>query len=273
MKTIKILTCLFFMSLVSCNNEDAPSNNSQAESNVLLKRYQSYSIEPNTSEVLEEDYTYFYNGNKFNYRIDNLNGEKLIFFYTGNLITKEEIRNSQNDLLAQIDYTYDTNGRVTFYKEESFDNGQIRFLTFEHLADGSVKSTSYNEQSSIPNGYAKLFFQNENFVKRESYNDQNILLGTNTVTYDGKNNPFKNVVGANVYGLTDNRAAGDFVVGTTQNPLSFQSGGLGSNSFNIDNTYTYKYNPLNFPMQENYTSTNTFQSTTTSFSYRSIYTY
>ncbi|OXB03836.1 hypothetical protein B0A81_17710 [Flavobacterium plurextorum] len=125
------------------------------------------------------------------------------YYYTGNLITKyEKIYGKDNSTVT--DLIYENNKLKTLFEKKINLKAGTFFLTkktYIHNLDGTVSfviasiDKDTNEETSVTNG--KLIYVNDAIVKDERFDDPTGIKFT-AIEYDTKNNPFKNVIGANL---------------------------------------------------------------------------
>lgn len=138
-----------------------------------------------------------YEGTKIVNYVDS-DGGSGVFTYVGNALTRIDFYEGPD--LAESDiFTYNSAGKITSHLNLIHANDYAEREDFTHNADGSV---SYNafwgtvlEQPNVE-GQGKLFFTNGEVSKKETYFDD-LVLSSETYSYDSKNNPWKNVLGLN----------------------------------------------------------------------------
>ena len=228
---IKLLY-LFSASLLvlsSCSSDD------DTTATVLLKKASYVS----TGESFTTDFTY--SGNKLVSWVDSF-GDKKTFTYTGDLITKIVDTDDKGNVDYTTEFTY-TNGKLT--SEISLETGDdYKYKTkYVHNTDGTISFEEF--RVAVATGkeekygdIGKYTFKNGNLVKKEkSYYGTN---SSETYEYDAKNNPFKNVVGFNLFVNDEEGAYVNNIVKRTY-----------SNSTDTyTNTYEYKYNAEGFPTEQ-----------------------
>lgn len=246
-KKIFFFTALLIVLISSCSSDDSsltpspttPSNISE----VLIKKM----IITNSLEgVTEVNFTY--DGKKIVKVVasgtGNLNYTKN-YYYTGNLITKyEQIYGKDNSTVTEL--IYENNKLKTLLEKKiNLKEGTI-FLTkktYIHNLDGTVSfviasiDKDTNEETSVNKG--RLVYVNGAIVKDERFDDPTGVEFI-AIEYDTKNNPFKNVTGANLL-----LAYSDF------NWLPHNKTKLTVKSiYNFNSTYSsiYNYDKNDFPV-------------------------
>ncbi|WP_313580135.1 hypothetical protein [Chishuiella sp.] len=243
----KILLFTFIAgTLFSCSNDDnsgETNNTTEIENSILPVKTIYTTPKGDYSSIL----TISYDGNKINEinitysGIENYS-EKSIYQYTGDLITKITNYDKDGDESMVREYTY-LNGKVsTLVTTEWGDKKLIATSKFEWIDDNHLKETTTNDyDNSIY--IDEYFYENGNLVKT-IYNNSNEII----MTYDDKENPFKNVTGLQLVSFDD------LEVFSKNNPIKKESK-YSSKSSDIT-LYTYEYKDNNYPSKvtEVYTS-------------------
>lgn len=231
MKKLLYLFSASLLVLSSCSSDD------DTTATVLLKKASYVS----TGESFTTDFTY--SGNKLVSWVDSF-GDKKTFTYTGDLITKIVDTDDKGNVDYTTEFTY-TNGKLT--SEISLETGDdYKYKTkYVHNTDGTISFEEF--RVAVATGkeekygdIGKYTFKNGNLVKKEkSYYGTN---SSETYEYDAKNNPFKNVVGFNLF---VNDEEGAYVNNIVKRTYS-NSNSTGTST----NTYEYKYNAEGFPTEQ-----------------------
>ena len=231
MKKLLYLFSASLLVLSSCSSDD------DTTATVLVKKVSYVSI----GERYTVDFTY--SGNKIVSNVNNY-GEKTTFTYTGDLITKIVDTDDKGNVDYTTEFTY-TNGKLT--SEISLETGaDYKYKTkYVHNTDGTISFEEF--RVAVATGkeeeygdIGKYTFKNGNLVKIEkSYYGTN---SSETYEYDAKNNPFKNVVGFNLF---VNDEEGAYVNNIVKRTYS-NSNSTGT----YTNTYEYKYNAEGFPTEQ-----------------------
>lgn len=241
---------------VSCSSDAdplpviEPVDTTGSTSSILIKK--RIHTEPGSPP---ETYNYIYNGNKL-LKITDGFGESNIT-YSGNLITKVEHFDNTLILEESDHFTYNSSNKMiaNVSKHVISDTGYKEIYLYN--SDGTITANKYQGNATTQTtftGSYKLFLQNNEVVKCEEYNSTGSLFNTINYTYDGKNNPFKNIIGWSNVSFTKDRLGGIF-----QNVVTEVS-----NFNNFNNTYTY--NSSNFPtLETTKDNSNVTQSTTQYF--------
>ncbi len=229
MKKLLYLFSASLLVLSSCSSDD------DTTATVLLKKASYVS----TGESFTTDFTY--SGNKLVSWVDSF-GDKKTFTYTGDLITKIVDTDDKGNVDYTTEFTY-TNGKLT--SEISLETGaDYKYKTkYVHNTDGTISFEEF--RVAVATGkeeeygdIGKYTFKNGNLVKKEkSYYGTN---SSETYEYDAKNNPFKNVVGFNLF---VNDEEGAYVNNIVKRTYSNSTG-------TYTNTYEYKYNAEGFPTEQ-----------------------
>ena len=230
MKKLLYLFSASLLVLSSCSSDD------DTTATVLLKKASYVS----TGESFTTDFTY--SGNKLVSWVDSF-GDKKTFTYTGDLITKIVDTDDKGNVDYTTEFTY-TNGKLT--SEISLETGDdYKYKTkYVHNTDGTISFEEF--RVAVATGkeekygdIGKYTFKNGNLVKKEkSYYGTN---SSETYEYDAKNNPFKNVVGFNLFVNDEGAYVNNIVKRTYSNSNSTGT---------YTNTYEYKYNAEGFPTEQ-----------------------
>lgn len=186
-----------------------------------------------------ETFYYSYSGTKI-MKIDDDFGHSE-FTYTGDLITMIQHYDETNHLVASEHFTYNSSNKLLTNIYKDFENSLGFKETYIYNSDGTVSVSKYEGSETSQTtyvGYYKMFISNNEVVKEENYDSIGALVKTNTYTYDGKNNPFKNITGWAPLQYSASQMSGVFQ-NVVQNNDDFE---------NFTNTYTYNSN--NFPITE-----------------------
>lgn len=222
--------------LFSCSSDDGAAANSDA---ILVKK--AVLVETDGSEGMT--FNYSYNGNKFN-TLEVLNGQRTVYFYTGNLITKQErYLTADGPLEFEVVFHYDANERLVEEEIKYLMDSSLSTRNYTYEADGSISFLAYSgEIGSITElkSTGKYFFNEDNEVVRiESKNLNTNSVMTTTFTYDNQNSIFKNVAGWNKLFPT--------LTGKKHNILTSTT--IGSDQVVLD-AYSnqYEYNSAGYPI-------------------------
>ncbi|MFB9110303.1 hypothetical protein ACFFVK_17095 [Flavobacterium gyeonganense] len=218
--------CLFgalILLLASCTNDSS-------EENSLLPKKQIYTYGSQAGENTTT--TYSYTGNK----IDSLNyddGTKIVFTYTGDLITKAIYTEDGEDNSTTTTFTYENNKLKSFL--EVSPNSSSRKKTYTYNTDGTISTITVLinpiTQQEIQDSSSILTLDaNGNIIKAE-FNDF-----VNTVEYDNKNNPFKSITG---YTFLLDSGIFDQEANSVNNisKITENTGGVETGTFTYKNTY------------------------------------
>lgn len=231
MKKILFLFSAFALVITSCTSEDSAGS----------------SIKPKTITHLysDADDNYItdvvYNGNKLVSETDD-DGFTIKYTYSGDVITKSEDFNGDNELQSTTEFTY-VNGKLDTEIQKNPGATQYYKIKYSHNADGTISFEGgyINSVTGIAEGQAdrigKYTYINGNMVKYEnSYKGSGI--STYNYEYDNKNSPSKNVLGVNLLiGWQVNSSANNVVKITSPNS-------------DFIATYSYSYNGDDFPTEQ-----------------------
>jgi len=205
MKKILYLFSVLVFALSSCSGDEENSANPVLPENnyILPKKI----VVTEGAEKFES--VYVYNGNKI-VSITYNTGEKSVYTYTGDFITKTENFKADGKINSQVEYTYDGGKLVSELSAQIGGDrlGKYRTVYF-HSSSTSVTCTEYVSFPDV-NGGAEtregelervMTFSGGNLVKR--FSPGGMINGVHQVDevnyeYDTKNSPFKNILGYNL---------------------------------------------------------------------------
>ncbi|MFV5686600.1 hypothetical protein ACM55I_14270 [Flavobacterium sp. GB2R13] len=176
MKKLALGLITFMMIVSSCSKEDALNQDT-----ILLKKYTSTMA---NGQIFTNTITY--NENKIVDLTQQETGNKWVYTYTGNLITKVNVYNDIGTLTWTINYFYNNDNLVTIETVGSLAPTIIGRATYTHNSDSTI-NVVYSEVDSITNQetirswFSKYYFANGNLVKKESTdNNGSLYTGKNT---------------------------------------------------------------------------------------------
>lgn len=228
MKKILILIALTTF-IISCSSDDSTPVNPE-EKIVLLKKVILTNESGDTAT-----YNYTYDGDKI-VSMDGIDGSKIIYTYTGNLITHIKSTYSSSNSTLETTLEYNSNNQkiseIKLISAPGFKQGERK--TYIYNQDGTVTFESYSgdlESQTIFVGTGKITFnESENTITQEGLSRE-----PSKDVYDTKNYPMKNIRGYNEYikpHFDENHNALTIDV-TSANPAFI---------------YTYTYNSDNYPI-------------------------
>lgn len=194
MKKLLLLLSGIALLLASCSSDDGAAANSDA---ILVKK--AVSVETDGTQGMTLNYSY--NGNKIS-TVQTSDGQIAKYFYSQNLIVKgEKYFSGNSNAVIEVVYQYDTNERLVSEEYKDFSNSILETRMYTYEEDGSVSFLAYSgEIGSITElkSTGKYFFNEDNeVIKIESTNLNTNNVVTRSLTYDTRNNIFKNVPGWN----------------------------------------------------------------------------
>lgn len=253
MKKLILLFSAVSLILNSCSSDadPLPVYTPVVDVNTILIKKMIYTDAGSPAET----YNYIYNGNKIAKIMDDFGYSNIT--YTGDLITLVQHYDDTNHLVASEHFTYNGSNKLVtnLYKDIDSDYGSKE--TYVYNIDGTVSVSKYSGNATAQTdymGYYKMFLLNKEIVKVENYDSIGLLVETSTFTYDGKNNPFKNILGWAQLQYSTSQLGGAY-----QNVVH-------NNDPSEDLTNTYTYDANNFPLtQTERDAANTVQGTTQYF--------
>ncbi len=242
----KALLLIIVFSICSCSNS---SNDNSLNSGYLVSKIISSSGSSSSTT------TFSYSGNKLT-ESNNLNN-KSTYTYTGNNITSITTTQAQV-LLYETFFTYDSNGRISseMVNYYSYNFSEKRVYTYNNDATISVVIyTGVIDNASDIERKAKIYLDSVGeIIKIENYDLSDNLTSKSIYTNDGKNSPFKNILGFNKQ---------PYFFGRYCNIMTLDS--FDSNNQIVTNsTFQYTYNSNNFPTSasQNFYNNGSLTSTT-----------
>ena len=244
MKKLVVVLLGFLFLCNSCSTNNSTGLNSNLPKKIVT-------TESNGQQSIT---TYEYNDNKLVSSTLNTSGQIYIFnnTYTGNLITnKETFANGLQ--IYKDEYTYDLD-KLVYGKTIDIVRSIEYRAAYTNNSDNTIDIvySNYDMQTAIETitSTAKMYFSNGNLIKKE-INNLTSTPYTQTITYayDGKNNPFKNVLGNRVIDYNSNNTITEYFTSTYQ--------GSTPNTSN----YSYTYNNAGFPTKKVYSSSSTTSTT------------
>lgn len=195
---------------------------------------------------------YSYNGNKL-LKLTWNDGSSRVIVYSGELITRTEIRDANNNFYGEYDTMEYSNGKLTTYYSYS-NNILISKNIIVYNVDGTRTITElyYNYINGSYQGSSKMkqyFDVVGNISKIEYLSQNNTISQTETYIYDYMNNPTKNITGY-TNGVWGSR-------GLVNNLIKKTTSGTGINQIT---NYSYQYNNQNYPVSQFATTGNTTSS-------------
>lgn len=250
MKKIIVLLSGIILLLSSCSSDDAGSAQSDS---ILVKKV----VSVDADGVEGMTFNYSYTGNKIN-TVSVSNGQKVVYFYTGNLITKTERYLAANGPLElEAVFQYDANERLVTEEIKYFMDSSLTTRNYTHETDGTVSFLEYTgEIGSITElvSTGKYFFNaDKEVVKFQTTNVNSNFTTTTNFTYDNQNSAFKNVLGwdkvfSNLTGKTNNVltstivAEDDVVLDSYSNQYEYNTQGYPTSNTTTIGSTTNKVN-------------------------------
>jgi len=221
-----LLLALPAILLTSCSSDDSQDNTPVG---TLVK-----TMVIDVANPADDDYnlTFTYSGDKLTKVKDS---GVLIeqFIYTGDKLTR--INHPEDNTYIIIEYSGNQVSKFTEY-DPDFDSATKTVVTYSGntftrtVYDGDLTTQStlmYTEVCTVQNGNISQYTRN-------AFGTSN----TETITYDTKNNPFKNISNYAVFQVLDLEIEGNL------------NNDIASSTFGVNYTVNYTYNADNYPLTE-----------------------
>ncbi|RWX03806.1 putative periplasmic lipoprotein [Flavobacterium cerinum] len=223
--------------MISCGSDDSsPVTNNDT---VLVKKITETDEDGTLITVLT------YNGTKLT-EINNNEGLRQVFIYAGDLITEWKTYQG-TELITTDTYVYNSANKLVTYT--SIDNTEEAYhekITYVHNADGSIDYKEYNGNtpSSIDqlNMVGKIYA--DKYTEVVSFGAESITY-TVTFTFDGKNNPLKNVTGFDKIAFVNTMESTNHAENITSETSSASNS---TSAPKLQTTYVYTYDAKNYPL-------------------------
>lgn len=242
MKKLLYVFSALVLIFTSCSSDSDSSSDSPAGT-VLLKRI----VETDPDGIVSNT-TITYSGNKI-VRMSFDDGTYENYTYTGDLITKSESFDENDDLNEAFIYVYDGSGKLIEsrwldYLSASGSSKQV----YVYNNDGTISFQEFygdvDSQTSLAR-VGKIFANKYEVYMPEEVGSYPAHTITHTFTYDDKNQPMKNVTGYNKIWF----AFTDYGTNYANNITS----DLHTNTLGVYQPITstvYTYNSQNYPITE-----------------------
>ncbi len=248
MKKFAILLFVLLPLLHSCSSDDSVASEPELTTNgTILKR----TISTNGPSLYTSDY--FYNGNKLE-KVVSSTGERIVYTYTGNLITKTQYFDSNNVLKDITNFQYNSGEKMTQRISINPTNNTGYRCELIYNSDGTVSVIGYEGDNTTQNTQTinkKAFLLSNGDV--EKIEEYVVVSGNNHTrtryySYDTKNSPSNAILGYNkikfwdtgTYGNSHNNTSIFFT--TTENATTSTS------------NLTYTYNSFDYLVTASYSS-------------------
>lgn len=224
-KLLFILSISFLFLFSSCSGDDETMETNPDTNALLLKKLTS-----STGWFIE----FIYNDNKLN-RLVHQDKSYILFTYADNLIIRTDDINSNGQPTGSKETYEYTNNKIT--KRNIYSENELVEVWLISYLDKKIKITRPEENPNT--NYTLLYLDsNENIIKSEFYVNGKVIE-SGIMTYDNKINPFRNMLGLNLF-IQDIEVSHNNLVSSTYR---------GSNGeVESYNTFTYEYNKFNYPI-------------------------
>jgi hypothetical protein len=258
MKKLLYLFAFSAVFLTSCSSSDS-SSTPLTESDVLVTKTVEHYANDNSSVTTN----YTYNGKKIVSSVDS-DGYTETYTYTGDLISSIKEYDDTNTLLVEETFTYNGSGQLVTYLLNDYNSDHGRKEVFVHNGNNTVSFSVYKGDNSTQTDLSEtgtIHLANGEVTQIDTTVISPSFTGTRVYTYDTKNNPFKNITGADKINFVNEEA-----IGVSHNIVTDHY----TSTFPTDEMYTttYTYNSLNFPLTESeFDSTDPAPVVTTEYTY------
>lgn len=245
MKKIFAMAAIALFIMTSCSNDSSSSNNNNNNTDaVLLKKI------VDTDEDGTYTSTFTYNGTKLN-RIDNSDGSYEVYSYTDeglggltyDLILSVKSYDSDNEVTEEVSYLYNTENKLAqaTWLYYGGSNLEAQTIKYTHNSDNTITWEDYGATSHVIE--SGKIYQNKFETNAAAFDPWPAHINTSTYTYDGKNNPWKNITGYDKI----------YFAGTEEGLTWSQNitSEVYSNTLGVNQNYsttTYTYNSDNYPV-------------------------
>jgi uncharacterized lipoprotein YehR (DUF1307 family) len=245
-----ILTLAIQFVLNACSKDDSSTETPLADNSVVLLKKLVTKNNINT-DVSTSEMTY--DGNKI-VQMTSSHG-KIVYTYTGNLITKTETSTTNSTAKQQTVYTYESDKLISsLFSTVNQIPSVTSKIDYTYNSDNTIsyietEKTNINGiRTTITSG--KLYFSNGNLVKKESQQGDATSGITNSSVeylYDTKNNPFNNVLGYNK--LLESEMGSNNLLKTTGKSSYTLNGVTTQNGDSVQNYNYTSYNDKGYPLE------------------------
>lgn len=222
--------------MISCGSDDSSTVTNDT---VLVKKITETDEDGTLITVLS------YNGTKLT-EINTNDGLRQVLTYSGDLIT--EWKTYEGTVLIETDtYVYNSSNKlVTYTSIDNTDGGYHEKITYVHNADGSIDYKEYNgnNPSSIDqlNMTGKIYA--DKYTEVVTFDGESITY-TMKFTFDGKNNPLKNVTGFDKIAFANTMESINYAENVTSETSSASNS---TSAPKLQTTYAYTYDAKNYPL-------------------------
>jgi len=229
--------------MVSCSDDDSNST----QTNTKLTKV----VVTDSDGVVTSNLTY--DGNKL-IEINSSDNEKQVITYTGNLVTEWKTFDADNQMIDKEIYQYNAQNQLVAYYELYYDavQGNEGYkTTYTHSSNGTISFTEYSgddvdDLNSFTEKSAEGTITDTTLTTIYNTGEDTEVV---TYTFDGKNNPLKNVTGMDKIGFAGTYGSKKFNI---ENVVS-QTYSYNGSAPVVESNTVYTYNSDNFPLTETQT--------------------
>jgi hypothetical protein len=237
MKKIFTLAAIALFTITSCSDNDSDSTTNPDDNTggpLVTSMVETVDGENNV-------YTYTYDGNKIT-KIQDQQGFVCNYTFTNGLLAKEE-NYYDGELSEYIIYSYNADSKLSqTISAELYDTDWDATKTlYAYNSNGTVSTTVYSGDQTTQatlKGSGMVTYANGNITQYAFLATGSTVPVVKTMTYNDKNDPFKNVFANDVISLA-------YLEGGSNSMLSINDPDSGFTA-----TYSFLYNAGNYPTTE-----------------------
>ncbi len=243
MKLNQALLFALCITFLNCSTESSGNPDEENMDSTLLKKIVY-------NKDTDDEYTeiFNYDGNKLT-SIDYGDNTKNVYTYDDNNHLVRDDFFSEGVLEATVILDYNVNEKVATFTETFFETSGLSDRKYKHDItynnDGTftdVVSVSYSNAEFESHRTETITLDGGNNISKIKTEDDDFQI---SITYDDKNNMFKNVHAIEVLNILSENEFGALIYGNTNNMTSYTESGA---SFNNKETFEFVYNEKGYPI-------------------------
>lgn len=259
MKKVFAMAAVALFMMTSCSDDDSTSNSTQTGTKLIKV------VETDSEGDFISNLTY--DGNKL-IEINTNDGEKSVITYTGNLITEWKAFDADNQLLYKDIYEYNSQNQLVAYYEISYDTefgDDVYKTSYVHNSNGTISFTEYysdniDDLDTFTEEIATGTITETTLTAIYNMGEDTEVY---TYTFDGKNNPLKTITGMDKIAFANTMGSTKFY---TENVVT-QSSSWNGGATVLESTTVYTYNAANYPLTQTETQADGSYTSTTHYTY------